>query len=242
MVRVVSIIQARTGSTRLPGKVLMNLAGEPMLLRVVNRTRRAQSVDEAVVATTDRQEDRPIVDLCTKHGWPYFCGSEENVLDRYFKTAQEYRADVVVRVTSDCPIIDPELIDLHIERMLRGWQDVDFVTNMLPQSFPLGLAVEVMPFDILRRLHRLSNTDTLREHVTTLIYEKPHLFAIDHILNDVDLSHMRWTVDTQEDLQFVRCLYDYFGHDRFSWRDVLSLLEGHPEWLEINRHVSQKAI
>lgn len=240
--RIISIIQARTGSTRLPGKVLMDLAGEPMLVRVFNRTKRAEKIDEVVIATTSKTADAPIVELCQKNGWPYFCGSEQDVLDRYYKAASAFDADVVVRITSDCPIIDPKLIDRHVNAMLNKWREVDFVSNMLYETFPLGLAVEVMPFDILSRLNRLSKTKKLREHVTTLIYQKPEYFIIDHVINDINLSHMRWTVDTLEDLKLIRCVYDYFCHDQFDWSDVLHLLRKRPDLKNINRHIKQKAV
>ena len=240
--RIVAIIQAHMGSTRLPGKVMKELAGEPMLARVVNRTQRAQTLDSVVVATTVQLADDIIVHLCNEQGWPYFRGNEKDVLDRYYRAALAHQADIVVRITSDCPLIDPGIIDSHVNRILSRWHEVDFVTNMMRQTFPLGLAVEAMPRDVLARMHRLSTTAYLREHVTTLAYEKPEWFIIDHVLNDINLSGMRWTVDTPKDLAFVRCIYDHFGHDRFTWREVLAVLKEHPEWLDINRNVRQKVI
>lgn len=241
--KVVAIIQARMGSTRLPGKVLLPLLDEESVLGcVMNRVRRASSLQDVVVATTTVPRDDVIVDLCRARGWSWFRGSEEDVLGRYWQAARANEADAVVRVTSDCPLIDPEIIDCHVEKLLAGWRTVDFVTNMMKQTFPLGLAVEAMPLDVLTRMERLSTTPYLREHVTTLAYERPEWFLADHVLNDVDLSWMRWTVDTLEDLAFVRQIYGHFGHDRFSRRDVLAVLEQHPKWLKINRHVEQRAI
>jgi spore coat polysaccharide biosynthesis protein SpsF len=230
------------GSTRLPGKVLSDLSGESMLARVINRSRRAKTLDELVIATSTMPADEAIAELCVARGWQCFRGSEDDVLDRYYRAALAHHADVVVRITSDCPLIDPELIDIHVNRMQSRRHEVDFVTNMMRQSFPLGLAVEVMPIDVLARMHRLSTTAYLREHVTTLAYEKPEWFVVDHVLNDKDLSWMRWTVDTAEDLDFVRRIYECFGHDRFSWREVLPVLEQHPDWLDINRRVVQKKV
>lgn len=240
--RTVVIIQARTGSTRLPGKVLKDLAGEPMLARVVERTRRARHLDEVVVATSDLEADDRIARLCAERGWACFRGSESDVLDRYYRAAFALRADVVVRVTSDCPLIDPDLIDLHVERLLEGWSETDFVTNMLRQSFPLGLAVEVMPIDVLARMNRMSQTPELREHVTTLAYVEPERFRIENIVHETDLSGMRWTVDTAEDLEFVRQVFAHFGHDRFTWQSVLAALDEHPEWAEINRAFATPAV
>jgi spore coat polysaccharide biosynthesis protein SpsF len=240
--RTVAIIQARTGSTRLPGKVLKDLAGEPMLARVVERTRRARHLDEVVVATSDLEADDRIARLCAERGWACFRGSELDVLGRYYKAALTFRADAVVRVTSDCPLIDPEVIDLHVHRLLEGWSETDFVTNMLRQSFPLGLAVEVMPIDVLARMHRMSRTPELREHVTTLAYVEPEQFRIENIPHKTDLSCMRWTVDTAEDLEFVRRVFAHFGHDRFTWQNVLAALDEHPEWAEINRAFATPAV
>jgi spore coat polysaccharide biosynthesis protein SpsF len=241
-VRTVAIIQARTGSTRLPGKVLKDLTGEPMLARVVERTRRARHLDEVVVATSDLEADDTIARLCAERGWACFRGSELDVLDRYYRAALAFRADVVVRVTSDCPLIDPDLIDLHVQKLLACWSETDFVTNMLRQSFPLGLAVEVMPMDVLARMHRMSRTPELREHVTTLAYVEPERFRIENIPHKTDLSCMRWTVDTAEDLEFVRRVFAHFGHDRFTWQNVLAALDEHPEWAEINRTFATPAV
>src|SRR5581483_2990380 len=233
--RSVAIIQARMGSTRLPGKVLRDLAGEPMLSRVVERTRQARSLDEIVVATSDLEADDRIESLCNERRWAFYRGSEKDVLSCYYEAAKEFEADIVVRVTSDCPLIDPALIDDHVERLKARWCEVDFVTNMMQQTFPLGLAVEAMPIDVLVRMHRMSRSPELREHVTTLAYVEPGRFEIEHILHTTDLSKMRWTVDTAEDLAFVRRIFQHFGQDMFSWQEVLPVLERYPEWQEINR-------
>jgi spore coat polysaccharide biosynthesis protein SpsF len=175
------------------------------------------------------------VDLCRTRGWPWFRGCEEDVLTRYWQAAQEAGASAIVRVTSDCPFIDPEIVDLHVDKLLAGWRQVDFVTNMMQQTFPMGLAVEALPIDVLARMDRLSTTPYLREHVTALAYERPDWFLVDHVLHDVDLSGMRWTVDTPSDLAFARQVFAHFGHDRFGWREVLPVLARRPEWVEINR-------
>jgi spore coat polysaccharide biosynthesis protein SpsF len=242
-VKVVAIIQARVGSTRLPGKVLLDLVGEPMLARVVRRTRRAQSLDEVVVATTVLAADNAIIELCAKRSWPCFRGSEEDVLDRYYHAAMARQADIVVRITSDCPLIEPEVIDCVVQEYLDLQPEVDYACNILPQrTFPRGLDVEVMHFDVLTRAWREDDNPAWREHVTSYILRNPDLFRIHGVTNEVDYSHMRWTVDTPEDLDFARCIYNYFNHDRFSRREVLTVLEQHPEWLEINQHVQQKVI
>lgn len=230
------------GSTRLPGKVLKDLEGETVLARVVNRTRRASLLSEVVVATSVLSADDVITRECERLKVACFRGDELDVLDRYYRAAQEFAADAVVRITSDCPLIDPELIDQHVRRLLDRWTEVDFVTNMAKPTFPLGLAVEAMPADVLLRMKRMSQTDVLKEHVTTLAYVEPDWFRIEHILYPDDLSHLRWTVDTSEDLELVRLIFQHFGNDYFSWKKVLAVLEQHPDWSEINRAIPQKTI
>lgn len=228
--KVVLIIQARMGSSRLPGKVMEDVIGEPMLAHVVERCRRASFVDEVVIATTTARRDDLLVALCQDRGWSCFRGSETNVLERYYQAAHEHQAEMVVRVTSDCPLIDPEVIDRLVRQMATSWQQVDFVTNMLRQSYPLGLAVEAMPIDTLTRMQRLSTTPYLREHVTTLAYERPELFLTENVCIEEDLSDLRWTVDFADDLRFVRNIFGHFGHNRFAWREVLNVLELRPDW------------
>jgi spore coat polysaccharide biosynthesis protein SpsF len=241
--RVVAIVQARMGSTRLPGKVLLDLADEPMLARVVRRTRQAQALNEVVVATTVQPADDAIEQACADHGWPCSRGSEEDVLDRYYRAAIAYQVDVVVRITSDCPLIEPQIIDRVVGEFLDLQPDVDYACNILPhRTFPRGLDTEVMRFDVLERVWHEDLNPAWREHVTLYIRRHPDLFRIYGVVNATDYSHMRWTVDTVEDLAFACRIYDHFGHDRFSWREVLAVLEEHPEWVEINRHVRQKVV
>jgi spore coat polysaccharide biosynthesis protein SpsF len=240
--KVVAIIQARMGSTRLPGKVLKDLCGETVLARVVNRTRRATLLDEVVVATSVLPADDAIAHECEHLKVACFRGDEADVLDRYYRAAQKFAADAVVRITADCPLIDPELIDDHVRRLLSRWTEVDFVTNMAKPTFPSGLAVEAMPADVPARMKRMSQTDTLKEHVTTLAYVEPGWFRIDHILCPDDLSHLRWTVDTLEDLELVRLICQHFGDDHFSWKEVLPVLDQHPSWSEINGAIPQETI
>ena len=240
--RVIAIIQARMAATRLPGKVLEKLAGQPMLARVVNRTCRAKTLDGVVVATTAKPDDDVIVHLCQEQGWPYVRGSEEDVLDRYYQAASTFEANAIVRITSDCPLIEPEIIDKVVNEYLSYRPEVEYMSNTLVRTFPRGLDVEVMSFDVLRTAWQEDHNPAWREHVTPYIWRHPEKFKIRNVANDTDYSHMRWTVDTVEDLTFVRKIYHHFQNDSFTWREVLSLLEMHPEWLKINRHVQQKVV
>ena len=239
--RTVCIIQARMGSTRLPGKVLRDVGGEPMLAQVVGRCRRAETLDAVAVATTTRPEDDVLADFCAAQDWPYVRGSADDVLDRYVQTARRVGADVVVRVTSDCPLIEPEVID-RVVRML-GETGADYASNTLPpRTFPRGLDVEALTMGTLERAGREAGDPAEREHVTPYVYRHPELFRLEAVVNDGDHSDDRWTVDTPEDLAFVRAVYAHFGPRPFGWRDVLAALDVHPEWRDLNRHVPQKAV
>jgi spore coat polysaccharide biosynthesis protein SpsF len=240
---IVAIIQARMGSTRLPGKVLLDLAGEPMLVRVVARTRRAKLIDEVVVATTSQPGDEAIEQLCKSRGWPYCRGSEADVLERFYQAAVAHQADVIVRITSDCPMIEPRIVDRVVHEFLDRQPVVDYASNvLLRRTFPRGLDTEVIRYGALERAWREDANPAWREHVTPYIHRHPELFGLYNVTTEPNLSHMRWTVDTSADLAFVRRVYDYFGHDRFSWQEVLVLLAKHPAWLSINRTVKQKVI
>jgi len=243
---VVAIIQARLSSTRLPGKVLLDLAGEPMLARVVARTRRAKTLAGVVVATSTHASDDPIAALSAKRGWPCFRGSLDDVLDRYYQAARAYRADVVVRITSDCPLIDPEVIDRVVGELLARQPEVHYASNVAPRrTFPRGLDTEAVRFDALARAWFEDRNPTTREHVTPYIYNSavcnhPPPFKVHNVVNDEDHSHWRWTVDTSEDRQLVERIYRHFGHDEFGWRLVLKLIEREPALADINRHIARK--
>ena len=239
--KVVAIIQARMGSTRLPGKVLMDIAGETMLARVVSRLRRSFLINELLVATTDLAADDMLVAECRKCTVPVCRGDQNDVLDRYYRAAQLAKAEVVVRITADCPLIDPEITDKTIAAFLKGRPD--YACNTITRSYPRGLDTEVISIDALARAWKDARERREREHVTPYIYEHPAMFRILPVTGDADYSQHRWTVDTPEDLEFVRAIYDRLkDHADFSWRDVLALLEREPALLELNRSVTQKAL
>jgi len=239
--RVVAIIQARMGSTRLPGKVLKDLAGATVLERVVSRLCRCRLVSEVVVATSTEQADDAIVNECRRLGTEAFRGSEQDVLDRYYRAAQHARAEVVVRITSDCPLIDPGVTDKAIQAFLT--QQPDYASNALERTYPRGLDTEVMTFSALESAWTEARQAYQREHVTPFLYQHPERFKILSVKGDRDYSQYRWTLDTPEDLEFLRAVYTR-GVDRqdLTWQDVLNMLEREPELAEINRHVVQKAI
>lgn len=239
--KIVAIIQARMGSTRLPGKVLKNLCGQTVLARVVNRTRRAQLLDDVVVATTDQPADDTIVQECGRLSIPCFRGDEADALDRYQRAAQEFAADVIVRITSDCPLIDAELIDATIRALLD--QKAAYATNSLVITYPRGLDVEVFTDDALASAWREARENYQRTHVTPYLYEHPERFKISSLTSGEDLGHHRWTLDTPEDWELIQAIYTGCGGgDAFTWREVLEFVRRHPEVAELNSHVQQKAI
>jgi spore coat polysaccharide biosynthesis protein SpsF len=237
---VVAILQARMGSTRLPGKVLMDLGGETVLARVVGRLRRARLVERIVVATTDSAADDAIVLECHRLEVSAFRGSETDVLDRYCRAARVCAAGAVVRITSDCPAIDPELVDETV-RMFYD-ESADYASNTLTPSYPRGLDTEVFTTVALERAWREAREGYEREHVTPYFYEHPELFKVISLQGRIDHSRYRWTLDTAADLELLREIYARFGNqDDFGWSQAVRLMEREPDLAELNSHVVQKA-
>lgn len=241
----IAIVQARMSSTRLPGKVLKEIAGQATLARVVRRARRAHSVSQVVVATTTDPSDAPVVAFCRQHGFPVFCGSLNDVLDRYYQAARAFGAQTVVRLTADCPVIDPGEID-HVVSVF--WESgVDFAANRLPppwkRTYPIGLDTEVCSMAGLERAWSEATLRYEREHVMPYFYDEPGRFRTLVLDYPQDYGHLRWTVDTQSDLELLNRIYDHFkGRDDFSWLEILDLVERRPEMLEINAGVHHKAL
>jgi spore coat polysaccharide biosynthesis protein SpsF len=239
--RVVAIIQARTGSTRLPGKVLKDLGGVTMLGRVANRARRATTLHGVVVATSVEADDDAVVAECARLNVPTARGSESDVLERYYVAAMQHKADTVVRLTSDCPLIDPDIID-EIVGVFLGEQP-DYATNTLERTYPRGQDVEVLSIEALARAWREASEPYQREHVTPYLYQNPGLFRLRSVTAADDTSMYRWTVDTEADLALVRAIYARLGNrDTFGWRDVLGILASEPDLASLNSHVMQKEL
>ncbi|MFZ0300592.1 MAG: glycosyltransferase family protein [Candidatus Sulfotelmatobacter sp.] len=239
--RVVAIIQARMRSTRLPGKVLKDLAGATVLERVVSRLRRCRLVNEVVVATSAEPADDVIVNECQRLGTHAFRGSEQDVLDRYYRAAQRMQAEAVVRITSDCPLIDPGVSDKTVQAFLS--ERPDYASNALERTYPRGLDTEVMTFAALECAWTEARQAYQREHVTPFLYQHPERFKILSVTGDHDYSQHRWTLDTPEDLEFLRVVYARgVNRQDLTWQDVLNIVEGEPELAEINRHVVQKTV
>lgn len=241
--RVVAIVQARMGSSRLPGKVMLDLAGETVLGRCIRRLRRANSLDEVVIATTTNETDNAIVDYCRDRNWPVVRGSEQDVLSRYWLASQTYQAEVVVRVTSDCPLIEPMLVDELVEAFLAETPGLDYLSNVIePRCFPRGLDIEVFSVESLQKAFNEAEEPAEREHVTPYIWCQPTRFALQSFEHEPSFSDQRWTVDTLQDYELVRRVFHHFKRDNFHWRDVLTLLEQHPDWLLLNSDIQQKTL
>jgi len=239
--RTVAIVQARMGSTRLPGKVMLPLLGDPVLTRVMRRAARATTLDEVVVATTILPADDAIVGLAAVEGWPVERGSEMDLLDRYLTAARSHAADVIVRITSDCPLIDPGVIDRTVLAFIAA--DVDYASNTLePATYPRGLDVEVVSRAALERAGREDRDPAWREHVTPYLYRHPESFRLLRVPADDDHADQRWSIDTPEDYELVRRIYEAVGGDDFDWREALAVVEAHPSWSALNRHVVQKVV
>ncbi len=242
---MVAVIQARMSSSRLPGKVLKDIGGKSALDWMATRVRRAELIDEVVIATTTDPSDDPIVDYCRASGISYFRGSMPDVLDRVYQAARGFEADVVVRLTGDCPFIDPHMLDNNLHTFLTAKPPLDFAANRLPppwkRTIPIGLDAEYCTFAGLETIWQQAREKHQREHVMPYFYEHPESFNILHITHEPDSGHLRWTLDTPEDLALLRKLAAHFeGRDDFSWLDVLALVEQRPELAEMNVQVNAK--
>jgi len=263
----IAIIQARMGSSRLPGKVLLDIGGEPMLVRVIERARRAATLSGVMVATTDDPSDDSVVRLCQERGYAFYRGSVQDVLDRYYQGSHSQNADIIVRITADCPVIDPAVIDRTVlayfgetlpqdEVLSRRSTSLnlppapgsfDFTANRLPppfhRTYPIGLDVEVCSAFALDNAWEHAKEKHDREHVMPYLYETAGRFNVLLVNHETDLGSLRWTVDTPEDLELLRRIYAHFdNHDDFSWLDVLDLWRNKSELFEINASIRHKTL
>ena len=254
-------------SSRLPGKILADIAGQPMLQRVFVRTSRSATVIETIFATTTDSTDDPVAEYCDFSGIPFTRGSLYDVLDRYYQAAKQAKADVVVRITADCPVIDPALIDDVVKTVISDQWSVssgqfDFAANRLPppwgRTYPIGLDTEVCTFAVLERAWKEAKEPQHREHVMPYFYEGVELtrqsrtletgisrrgFNIALLHHTTDFGDYRWTVDTPEDLEFIRQVYSRFdGRDDFTWKEILDLVHDEPRLMEINSGVKHKTL
>ncbi|MCS6989276.1 MAG: glycosyltransferase family protein [Chloroherpetonaceae bacterium] len=237
--KIVVVVQARTGSTRLPNKVMMPLAGKPLLLRQLERIQAASSFDDLVVATTQDKSDDVIRDLCEQARVKCFSGHPTDLLDRHYQAALRENADVVVKIPSDCPLIDPRVIDKVLNFYKENSDKFDYVSNLHPATYPDGNDVEAMPIDKLELAWREAAKPYEREHTTPFFWEQPERFRIGNVVWETGLNYSmshRFTIDYKEDYEFIKRVYDelYAENPKFSLTDILSLLERKPEIYQIN--------
>lgn len=239
---ITAIIQARMGSTRLPGKMLRCIAGKTVLEHVVERARRATSIDRVIVATTVHAEDRKIGLVAERAGAVVFYGSETDVLDRYYLAARQFRADIIVRLTGDCPLIDPEIIDRVVRAFTQQKGAIHYVSNVHPPTFPDGMDVEALSFSALERVWKEAVLSSDREHVTSYIYSHPDRFRTANISNRSDTSMLRLTLDERSDEILIRKIFHFFGCQHtyeFGLRDILKLWQKQPGFFAVNQHIKR---
>lgn len=233
---IVGIIQARLGSSRLPGKVLKQIAGKSVLEHIILRVRRSRLISRIVLATTVSEEDKKLIDLAKCCGVDAFAGSVDDVLDRFYQSARKFKADVIVRLCADDPFVDPEVIDRVIGRYLESNGALDFVSNTLKPTYPEGLDVQVFSFTALERAWREGRKPSEREHVTPYIWEHPGIFRLANVENEEDLSSLRWTLDYEADFKLAEAVYRelYREGQVFLMADIVKLLKSRPELASIN--------
>ena len=244
--KIGAIIQARTSSSRLPRKVLKSLPFDSdisVLQQVIRRVSKSKLVDEVIVATSINNEDLEIVNVAKKENVPYYCGSLNNVLERYYNAAVQNDLDVVVRITSDCPCVDSNVIDKVVQNHLD--LNADYTSNSLKESFPRGIDVEVINFDVLKRVYVEASYNYEKEHVTPFIYKShPDEFNINSYIENDDYSNIRITLDTPQDYSLLCCVYDnlYYENNFFTLEDILDLFNKKPWIMSINEDIIQKKV
>lgn len=242
--KIGAIIQARMGSTRLSGKVMKEIKGQSILQHVIERVRQSKLVDEIVIATTVHKQDNVIENESLKHDVKVFRGSEDDVLSRYYYAAKENAIDLVIRITSDCPLIDPFVMDDVINSFLTS--DYEIVSNagsnLSQRTFPRGFDVEVFSFGILEKAFSNAKETYQREHVTPYIYENSE--KVFYYKNNIDYSKYRWTLDTEEDFELISEVYDrlYKGEHNFYLNEIIELFNREPDLYQINVHIEQKKL
>ncbi len=236
---ILAIIQARVSSTRLPGKVLKKIIGKSLLDIQIERVRRSKKIDKLIVATSTNSEDDKIDEICKSHGIDCFRGDLNDVLDRFYQASLIYKPDYIIRLTGDCPLSDPKIIDELVEFHING--NYEYSSNSFNPTYPNGLDVEIFSFSILKQAWKEAELPSHREHVTLFIHRQPKRFTIGSMENEEDFSHYRWTVDEPEDFEVVRKIYEALHQqpNQFTMKNILDFLAQHPDISEINKMFSR---
>lgn len=241
MPKIAVIIQARLSSSRLPGKILLNLGDKSVLAHVVGRIKRCNKISDVIVATTNLLADDATVTECKKISVKYFRGSSDNVLERYYLAAKGHAVDIVVRVTSDCPFIDAGILDQMLDKFSK--EKPDYLSNTLTRTYPRGFDIEIFTFASLDKAYKQAKVDYEQEHVTPYIYLNPDKFILEAYSDNADNSDLRVTLDTKEDWEVIQIAYSTLGNnDNFSYRDVIDYLRQNPDIAKINSDIEQKKL
>ncbi len=238
--KILIVVQARRGSARLPDKILLPLAGKPLLIRMLERIASVKTPVNVIVATTNETEDDAVAELCNENNIDHMRGSTTDLLDRHYKAGLEKGADTVVKIPSDCPLICPEVIDAVLKYFIENENKFDFVSNLHPATHPDGNDVEIIPMNILEKAWKEAGKDFEREHTTPFIWERPERFRIGNVEweTGLDLSKSyRFTIDYKEDYDFIKRVYDELYHEKkiFTLCDIMMLLDKKPEIRQINQ-------
>jgi len=234
---IAAIIQARMGSSRFPNKVMKIIVEKPMLWHQINRLRKSKLIEKLIIATTDKIQDRVIIDFAKENNILYFAGSEEDVLDRFYNCAKKFKVETVVRITGDCPLIDPSLVDMIINFYIDNKNQYDYVHN--GNTYPDGiLETEVFSFDILKKTWENSKLSSEREHVTPYIWKNPEIFKQATVENNKDLSYLRFVVDDEKDFKLVKIIFQnlYKEDGMFYFEDIVRFINQNPELIKINKN------
>ena len=238
--KILTVIQARMSSTRLPRKVMLPILGKPLLIRMIERVGTAELIGKIVVATSTNPEDDKIEELCMENNISCFRGHLTDLLDRHYQTGKSFGADAVVKIPSDCPLIDPQIIDRVLKFYIDNPDKYDFVSNLHPATYPDGNDVEVMSFNALEKAWKESNKQLEREHTTPYFWENPDKFRIGNVVWETGMDYStthRWTIDFEADYQFIKKVYEelYKNNSVFGLYDILKLLQENPDIAEINQ-------
>lgn len=233
------IIQARMSSKRLPGKIMADIKGQPMLAHVLHRAGNIPGIDFVGIATTLNAADDLVVQFAQTTRIPVFRGDEQDVLDRFYQSAKEWSATTILRITADCPILDPAIAGKVLERYISACGRLDYVSNNHPPTFPDGLDTEVFSFSALEQAWKEARLTSEREHVTPYLANHPEIFNVANVTNDVDYSPLRWTVDESQDLNFVRAVLEGIRSPQPGLKEVLTYLKQHPKVHLLNKGIQR---
>jgi len=242
MEKIIAVIQGRMGSTRLPGKVLADIEGKPLIWHIFNRLQKISLISEVVISTTNQSTDKPLIEFAKKENIAYFAGSEDDIIDRIYKTGEKFSCDILVKINADCPLIDIELIENGINLFLSSKNKPDLITNCVEETFPEGMQYSIFNFNVIKKIWLTLKESFWREYFYRFMIENKNNFSIINIKNEKDLSKLRWTVDYQEDLEFVKKIYSklYSKNQFFGMNEILNLLDKNPEIRKINDKYSSK--